>query len=560
MSMQRPDPEATRALVQQYDRLVQQRAGHDRMWRELAQYMRPSRTAVLYPLTPGQKLTFQLYDGTAIKGAHDLASALAGSFTSSTFQWFALRMRQKELNDVHEVQVWLEECARRLFLAFQQSNFDSEVHEMYLDLVVFGTGCFYVEERRIKRNGFNGFVFRSFAPGTYVIIENAEGRVAKVMHLQRMSRIAMASEFGTANIHPKQLELLESKPEDPVEVLHVCQPNGEGWLAPLFLPRAYKSLWIDREHYHVMRSGGYFKNPFMVPRWTKANDEVYGRGQGDIALPDVRTLNTAVADRLKAWAKAIDPPLKVLDDGVVGRVRLTPGAQNVLRDMNALAPLEQGAKFDVASFQEEKLQQRIKEVFFSDRLNIPAKQYMTATEVSEQIEIMQRLLGPTLGRLTAEFLNHLIDVGFDKMYRAGALPPAPDIVMEAVQAGIGDIDVQYESPLTRSQRTADLVAIDRAIQSSAPFVQANPETLDNFDDDEHVRYIAEVAGVPAKLMRPIEEVMKRREQRAAVQAQQQQLMNKTAESQIIKNVTPAAQAIAQEATPGAVQPAGLPAR
>jgi hypothetical protein len=29
--------------------------------------------------------------------------------------------------------------------AFTMSNFETEVHEMYVDLVVFGTGCMFVE-------------------------------------------------------------------------------------------------------------------------------------------------------------------------------------------------------------------------------------------------------------------------------------------------------------------------------------------------------------------------------------------------------------------------------
>ena len=55
---------------------------------------------------------------------------------------------------------------------------------------------------------------------------------------------------------------------------------------------------------------------------------------------------------------------------------------------------------------------------------------MTATEVQVRYELMQRLLGPTLGRFQSEFLNPLIERVFGIMFRANAFLPAPEIFLK----------------------------------------------------------------------------------------------------------------------------------
>ena len=56
-------------------------------------------------------------------------------------------------------------------------------------------------------------------------------------------------------------------------------------------------------------------------------------------------MNKAVEIGLKAWAKAIDPPLLVQDDGVVGRVRTTPAGITVIRNDGAIKPLQTGSNW-----------------------------------------------------------------------------------------------------------------------------------------------------------------------------------------------------------------------
>ena len=52
---------------------------------------------------------------------------------------------------------WLELCMDQMYKAFNRSNFQQEIHELYYDLVVFGTAALMVEG---DKDGI------SFLPGT----------------------------------------------------------------------------------------------------------------------------------------------------------------------------------------------------------------------------------------------------------------------------------------------------------------------------------------------------------------------------------------------------------
>jgi len=509
-----------KGLILQYQRLLTARLTYEGMWQSLANLMRPTRVDIRTRRSPGIQQNQLVFDGTAVKASADLASALSGSMTPAEFPWFSLRMRYKPLNDDYDTKVWLEDCASRIHLAFQQSNFGSETHELYLDLVIFGTGCLWMEEKPLKQPGFNGFQFRTMAPGRYVIMEGPDGLVNTVMRVFKLTATALCDKWpdthsdGTTSIY-------EKRPEEQVEVLHVVQPVDEGQESTLH--RAYKSTYLELKEKHLLSTQRLRRLRFLVPRWTKVSDEEYGRGQGHVAFPDTASLNRAIEMRFKQWALALDPPLLTVDQGVIGKVKRTPGSRMIVRNIDGVKELKSEARFDVAQFNEADLRSAIRNYFFADQLQLPAKQYMTAYEIQQQVEIMQRLLGPTIGRMKYELLDLLVDNAFDIMYHAGSLATPPPAVFTAARAGLADIDVEYESPLTKAQRTGDLVSIDRAFQSARTFIELNPQVTDNLDDDASVRHIFDISGVPTNLMRPVDDVAQKRAARDQAAQQQQAL-------------------------------------
>jgi hypothetical protein len=88
-----------------------------------------------------------------------------------------------------------------------------------------------------------------------------------------------------------------------------------------------------------------------------------------------------------------------------------------------------------------------------------------------------------------------------------------------IQAG-GVVDIQYASPLNRAQRSEDGVAILRTLESVTPLAQVDPSVLDVFDAEAIVRELADINGVPAKVLRTPDQVKALKDQQAqASQAQ-----------------------------------------
>ena len=171
---------------------------------------------------------------------------------------------------------------------------------------------------------------------------------------------------------------------------------------------------------------------------------------------------------------------------------------------------------------EEQRRNAIRAAFYVDQLQLQTGPQMTATEVLQRNEEKMRLLGPVMGRLQSELLQPLIQRSFKLMLRKGRL----DVPPEELQGQ--DIDIEYVSPLAKAQKLTDLQSMMRGLEVLLQLGQSLP-VMDYIDDDGLVKYLVDVAGMPAKVIKSNEEVAALREQQAQQQAQlaqqQQEMMN-----------------------------------
>mgnify|MGYP003973910381 FL=1 len=486
-------------------------------WQEILDYVMPRKADVTFVRSRGEKRTEVLYDSTAITANNLLAASLQGTLTSASLPWFHLKLRDTELNQNRDVQLWLEDAAKRMYEIFNESNFNTEVHELYLDLVSIGTGAIFVEE---GSKGFDkeGIHFNCLHIAEYFIQENINGKVDTLYRKYKLTARQAIQEFGEENVGEKILESVKEKPDKEFNFIHAVEPTEdyERAVGKSNTKLPVHSCHVCTEDKMVVRTGGYNEFPYLVPRWSKATGEIFGRSPSYNALPDIKTLNKAVEIGLKAWAKAIDPPLLVQDDGVIGRVRMTPAGITVVRHDGAIKPLQIGSNWQITDMKENQLRTSIRQAYYSDQLQLQDGPQMTATEVQVRYELMQRLLGPTLGRFQSEFLNPLIERTFGIMLRAGALLPEPDVIQGQ------KIDVEYVGPLARSQRMEESVAIDRLYELAVNVVQVDPSIMDNINHDEAIRLRGDLLGVPKIVLRARDEVEELREQRQQAQMAQQQ--------------------------------------
>ena len=496
-------------------------------WQDILDYVMPRKADVTFVRSKGEKRTEVLFDSTAITANNLLAASLHGTLTSPSLPWFTLKLRDEELMNERDVQLWLEDSGRRMYDTFNETNFNTEVHELYLDLCSIGTGALFVEE---ANEGFEkgAIHFNTLHIAEYFIQENVNGKVDTLYRKYKLTARQAIEEFGEENVGEKIIEASKNKPDKQFNFIHAVEPtiDYERATGKTNTKLPYHSCHVCVEDKMIVRSGGYNEFPYLVPRWSKATGEIFGRSPSYNALPDIKTLNKAVEIGLKAWAKAIDPPLLVQDDGVIGRVRMTPAGITVVRSDGAIKPLQIGSNWQITDMKENQLRTAIRQAYYSDQLQLQDGPQMTATEVQVRYELMQRLLGPTLGRFQSEFLNPLIERVFGIMVRANAFMPTPEIM------GNRKMDIEYVGPLARSQRMEESIAIERLYQLAMNVGQIDPAIMDNINHDEAIRMRAKLLGVPKTVLRGLDEVMEMREAKAQQQSQmmQQQMAQQQAQT------------------------------
>ena len=535
--MRQPDDVAIR-LAKRLSKLEDERGQWEYHWQELATYILPRKADINTKRTAGDKRMELVFDGTAIHAAEMLSASLHGMLTNPYSPWFDLRYRQDEMNRDDEAKEYLEAVTDLLHKAFQRSNFSEQIHELYMDLVVFCTSvCFIEADDDLDIRFSTRHIKECF------LVENNLGRVDTVYRKFDMPVRAAAQQFGEENIGEKWQRKLKKDPHSDVTIVHCVMPRTDRDADKLDAKNMpFASVYFDPDQKIVLGEGGYREMPYLTPRFLKSSFEKgFGRSPSMTALPDVKMINRMSEVTIKAAQKQIDPPLMVPDDGFILPVRTKPGGLNFYRSgtRDRIEPLQIAANNPLGLNIEEQRRQAIRAAYYVDQLVLGTGPQMTATEVVQRTEEKMRLLGPVLGRLQAELLQPMIDRVFAIMVRRNAFPPPPDILADM------DIEVEYVSPLARAQRQTDLQAILRMFEILSPAASIDPTVFDHIDMDGMVRHLLSVLHVPARVSEGEAGVMQKRSERAEQQQAQAQQMEAMQTAEALGAAAPAMKVLQQ---------------
>lgn len=500
-------------VIHRYKDLKEQRYNWDTVWQQIAELLVPHLANINIKRFDGEKLTKELFDATGIDALNKLVNALVSTVSGV---WFSLSMRDEQQNFDPAVQLWLDQTTRRMNTALNSSNFRSAIHETFFSLAAFGTGCLFLEEVKSSAPGFRGLRFVSIPIGTYVIVENGFGVVDTVVREIQMPLIEIVRRWGPEALHPDRHRVFNVDPYRRIPILHSVQPVSMTKTNP------WESRYIDMEmEMDVTKPKGFRDFPYFVPRWDKTAGETWGRGPGHTAIPEVATLNQARQYKLEQWALSIYPPLNVLETGIVNTPKIIPGGLNVVRQLNAIQPLDIGARFDHTAIPESDSKLQIRQIFLTEQLlqfQANGKTPATATEILQRLEFLHQLLGPAVSRIQKEMLMPLLERHFGLMLKGGALPPPPAILQEGAT-----IDIVFEGPLARAQRSDELRSLQDTLVLGQGLAQMNPDSLDNLDTDMVFRDLFRITGTRQRYLKDPQEVEGIRQERLK-QIQQQQML------------------------------------
>ena len=129
-------------IRKRYDTLVSQRKTVEDVWEIINKLVVPFRGDFFRDISSEHSVTWrdnrEVFDSTAIDACNTLAASIHGSLTSPAIRWFELQFRDQNLNEDRDSRAWLEAAAEKCFYALQDSNFNLEANETYLDLVSYG--------------------------------------------------------------------------------------------------------------------------------------------------------------------------------------------------------------------------------------------------------------------------------------------------------------------------------------------------------------------------------------------------------------------------------------
>jgi hypothetical protein len=523
--------EKGRDIIKKCDKLFSssERENARTTWEILSEFILPNQSGIFIGNdTKGSKKTARLFDGTAPRANVDLASAFQSTITNPASKWSKLVFPDDARNNDRESLAWLEDTNNRIHDAFNQSNFDTQVAKNYQAFTALATMVlFHEEEQRDLAGTFKGMRFEAWHLSQVAFAENVSGAVDTIYRKFKWTAKQALERFKEAT-PVKVMEASEKDPSKEFEFIHGIYPRNpkEVFINEQGLARAterpFASIYVSKDEGEVVEEGGYYEFPVYANRWSTLPGEVYGRGPGHLALPDVRSLNKVKELSLAAIAKAVNPPLLAQARNVIGSLRLSPSSVTIVKDINGIREMVPQARFDVTQFAVDDLRQAIKESFFLDKLLLPPRTEtgeMTAFEVQQRLEQMQKVLGPILSRLNSEFLSPLIIRMFKMLLRAGALAPLPPMLEEL---GV-DIDITFLNSLARSQQAEDVANITAWVQELMQLAQADPSVIDNINSDGIATHIAKIRSVPDIAIMPPEQVEEIRAQRAEAAQKQQQM-------------------------------------
>lgn len=504
-------------VIDYYTELKNDRSNWENMWTELADMFLP-RKSVVYDFDSNGERRVKVYDITGTISNDEFASSLHFTLTNPTVQFFEYSTGDIETDQKPNVSAYLQTLTQIDHNLLHNSNYQTEVHEGYLDLGAFGT-----QVMRLDEDDETTINFTCRPIFEFVIDENHKGRVDTVGREKIYTGRQLLQKFGGDKIFDKshyygdekkqKVEALKKNPLDKYKVFEMFLPTKDlkncGFKT---VSRPFVNIFVLEDGACLLKQDGYHEQIYAVSRWSKSSDEKYGRGPGHKALPAMLMLNELSRLIVQAGQLATKPPVLIPDDGTYGGFNIFPGAINWYRagTRDEITAFNPNPNVAVADFVVEKLVNQIRQAFMLDKFQIPNNDRMTREEVLQRQQENLRFTSPVLGRQEQENLAPTLSRLHAIGERNGLYPEPPEEL-----AGMS-LEVKYASQVSRVQKSA---LADNASMFVGEIIQISstaqkPEILDNINWDKYVTYQAFGRSAPSAILASPDAMEATRQERA----------------------------------------------
>ena len=477
--------------LNRYNDAVSRRTRYNSIMTEAGQYAWPQAQDMVRNAnqTEGLQRTINLYDSTALMAAYKMTSGIFTYLMPVGTKWFEFVAQDFELNQDPTMQGWLSNATALTHKEIWRSNFQREMFITIRSMNVFGTGVISVQK---TKNADLPIAFKHHHIGYMFFDDNSVGEIDTVYRQIFYTARQAAQAFGRKNLCKGPLKALEAnKPDEKFEFVHVVAPNVDFDPSKIGANvKRVKSVYICIQDRAIVKEGGFDSLPYLVARFALAPQEIMGRSPAIELLPEIKMLNRMKKTFIESAEKAVNPPLIMEDDGVVGQPVTSPNGTIYIR-AGAMKPEPLKTGTNVALNAELILQQQelVKEGFFNDLFQALAQhRNMTATEVVERVEEKIVHLAPAITSLQKEIFSPLITRVLNLLIKVGRIPEPPIDF---------DLDVVYQGRLALAMSNMQSNAMEATLAKWQPYAEAT-NVFDNVDWDISFRTSWLNSGAPAE--------------------------------------------------------------
>lgn len=365
----------------------------------------------------GEKRTDRIFDQTAITAAFRFAGSLQEKLWPTGQQNFSLEpgplVRDQKTRD--ELSGILGEISSVIDAFFQGGEWDTSFAEMALDLAA-GTGCMFI----LKGTSTRPVRFVTVPLDEVLFESDGYGDVSAIFWKRKWSLRQIKDEWPKANLGQKLGQTYKEKPETEVNLCQdvVRDPVSKRWTVYIY----------PEDGEHIIETTTSRTKPCLTPRYFRVSGETMGRGVINLAMPTIKTLNTASRIQLQAAAIAMLGIYTVVDDGVFNPdlSPLEPGKfWKVARNGGVLGPTVSrfpDPRIDLSNLVLGDMRSSIKATMMDQNLPPENAGVRSASEIMERVRHLASDHVGAFGRLVSEIVVPVVQRVIEIAYELQLIP------------------------------------------------------------------------------------------------------------------------------------------
>ena len=507
-------------ILRHQEQLATKRSNFDSWWQDIAYRVMPAQAQFTTESAPGEKRTERLFDSSAATANDRFAAVIEDLMTPRTQTWEELKPEDTEIEDDQEAKEYLERLRDALFAERyrHRANFASQKHQGYQGIGAFGNSCMFIDEVLGQGPRYINIHMREA-----YWAQDYQGTIDILYRRFKLQARQAVKKWGD-KLPEKIRTDAEKNPWNDWEFIHCVRPNDDMIRGRQdYRGMKWASYYLAVDPKQMIDVGGFTSWPYAIGRYTVAPGEVYARSPAMTAWPAICTLNEEKKSVLRAGQNEVEPTLLLTEEGVLGAFSMRSRALNygaLSEDGKPLVqPLKTGANIPLGLELMQLERQAIEDSFLVSIFKVLAENpEMTATQVLEVVQQKATLLAPVRGRLESEDLGPMTEREIDIVSKMSKYAWIHEEMPESLRERGGNYKIEYTSPLARAARAQEGVAIMRTFEAVGTAITVDPQAAIVMDVKESLRTVAEINGVPARLIRSKDQI----EQMLQKQAEDQQ--------------------------------------